>query len=132
MLTQSGLKGGDAKSLLDVGWPAFEVKFLDAVKDRAVKEHAGAKVVDFPLEMTHQASLFDAFDMAAGAENKPALKVKRLAALEEIKPRGKNVTVSSTFPAESEVSELVRPELRRARVVGNAVHALLQQLSTGR
>jgi hypothetical protein len=60
------------------------------------------------------------------------LKVKRLAALEEIKPRGKNVTVSSTFPAESEAPELVRPEgSRRARVVGNAVHALLQQLSTG-
>lgn len=131
-VTQSGLKGGDAKSLLDVGWPAFEVKFLDAVKDRAVKEHAGAKVVDFPLEMTHQASLFDVFDMAANAESKPALKVKRLAALEEIKPRGKNVSVASTFPAESEAPELVRPEgSRRARVVGNAVHVLLQQLSTG-
>ena len=136
-VTQSGLKGGDAKSLLEVGWPAFEEKFNNsatarAAATRAARDRATATVVDFPLEMTHQASLFDVFDMAANAESKPALKVKRLAALEEIKPRGKNVTVSSTFPAESDVLELVRPEgSRRARVVGNTVHALLQQLSMG-
>ena len=130
-VTQSGLKGGDKNSLLDVGWPAFEEKFIEAVKQRAVKDRAAATVMDFPLEMTHQASLFDVFDMAAGAETKPALTVKRLASLEEIKPRTKNVTVAGTYVPD-EAGELVRPEgSRRARVVGNVVHALLQQLSIG-
>jgi len=128
-LTQSDLKGGDKNSLLDVGWPAFEEKFIDAVKKRAVEDRAA--VVDFPLELTHQGSLFDVFDMAAVAESKPALKVKRLASPDEIKPRAKNVTVAGTY-VRDEAGELVRPEgSRRARVVGNTVHALLQQLSTG-
>ena len=37
-VTQSGLKGGDAKSLLEVGWPAFEVKFNKAAAARAAKD----------------------------------------------------------------------------------------------
>ena len=129
-LGQSGLKRGDANSLLDVGWPAFEAKFRDAVKDGAVKENAGAKVVDFPLEMAHQGSLFDVFDMAAAADSKPALKVKRIALADRMKPHGNNVTVAATFMETT--PEPARPEgSRRARVIGNAVHALLQQLSTG-
>jgi ATP-dependent helicase/nuclease subunit A len=75
--------------------------------------------------------MFALFDMAAGAEIKPALKVKRLVSLEEIATRGKNVA-SAITNVPDEAGELVRPEgSRRARVVGNAVHALLRQLSTG-
>ena len=125
-LTQSGLKGGDANSLLEVGWPAFEAKFDDERKNQAK-----AEVLDFPLEMTHQADMFSIFDIAAGAETKPPLKLRRLAAGTEIRPSGKNVTFAGTFAMDA-AAELVRPEgSRRARVVGNAVHALLQQFSTG-
>ncbi len=127
-MTASGLKGGDAKSLLEVGWPAFEKNFEEAVKDRNAE-----KVVDFPLAQAEQATLFELFDLAAGAEERgPRLTVKRLPSDAEIKPRAKNVTVAGTFRTDAEIAELVRPEgSRRARVVGNAVHALLDQLSRG-
>jgi len=134
-LTQSGLKGGDAKSLLDVGWAAFEERFIAAAAEhaaqRAAKDGATAKMVDFPLEMAHQSDMFSIFDIAAGTESKPPLKLRRLAAVKEIGPLGKNVTVAGTFAAEGE-TEPARPEgSRRARVIGNAVHALLDQLSRG-
>jgi hypothetical protein len=52
--------------------------------------------------------------------------------LEQVKPRGKNVTVAGTYLADTETAALVRPEgSRRARVIGNAVHALLDQVSRG-
>ena len=123
-LTQSGLNQGDAKSLLDVGWPAFEARFMDALKEKAL-----GKVLDFPLELTHQGELFE---LAATAEERgPRLTVKRLPSGTDFRPRGKNVTVMSTSIADG-AQELVRPEgSRRARVVGNAVHALLDQLSRG-
>jgi ATP-dependent helicase/nuclease subunit A len=122
-LTQSGLKSGDAKSLLDVGWPAFEAKFVDVLKDKAQ-----AKVLDFPLELTHQGELFEL--AAISEERGPRLMVKRLSLDIDFKPRGKNVTGAGTI--EESASELVRPEgSRRARVVGNAVHGLLDQLSRG-
>ncbi len=123
-LTQSGLNQGDKKSLLDVGWPAFEAKFLGALKDKAQ-----AKVLDFPLELTHQGELFE---LAATAEERgPRLTVKRLPLETDFRPRGKNVTASGTKLVEG-AAELVRPEgSRRTRVVGNAVHALLDQLSRG-
>ncbi|MBV8674526.1 MAG: UvrD-helicase domain-containing protein, partial [Acidobacteriaceae bacterium] len=122
-LTQSGLNQGDNKSLLDVGWPAFETKFLDALQQKAK-----AKVLDFPLELTHQGELFD---VAAVAEERgPRLTVKRLPADTDFRPRGKNVTVMERVADKG--PELARPEgSRRARVVGNAVHALLDRLSRG-
>ncbi|HZD50549.1 MAG TPA: 3'-5' exonuclease, partial [Silvibacterium sp.] len=95
-LGQSGLKGGDKNSLLDVGWPAFETNFYDAAKDKAL-----ATVVDFPLAEAHQASLFEGLDLAASAEDPgPPLKVKRLALGTETMPRAKNVTVSGTIAAD--------------------------------
>ncbi|HTY84630.1 MAG TPA: 3'-5' exonuclease, partial [Silvibacterium sp.] len=123
-LTQSGLNQGDAKSLLDVGWPAFEARFMDALKEKAL-----GKVLDFPLELTHQGELFD---LAATTEERgPRLTVKRLPSGTDFRPRGNNVTVMSTIIADG-TQELARPEgSRRARVVGNAVHALLDQLSRG-
>ena len=124
----SGLKSGDSKSLLDVGWPAFEEMFEEAVRNREAE-----KVVDFPLAQAEQASLFELFDLAARAEERgPRLTVKRLPSDLEIRPRAKNVTVAGTFTADAKSAELLRPEgSRRARVVGNAVHALLDLLSHG-
>ena len=127
-MTASELKGGDSKSLLDVGWPAFQAKFEEAVRNREAE-----KVLDFPLAQAEQATFFELFDLAAGAEERgPRLTVKRLPSDAEIKPRAKNVTVAGTIRAEAEAAELVRPEgSRRARVAGNAVHALLDALSRG-
>ncbi len=124
----SGLKSGDSKSLLDVGWPAFEEMFEEAVRNREAE-----KVVDFPLAQAEQASLFELFDLAARAEERgPRLTVKRLPSDLEIRPRAKNVTVAGTFTADAKSAQLLRPEgSRRARVVGNAVHALLDLLSHG-
>jgi len=123
-LTQSGLKGGDAKSLLDVGWPAFEPTFLDALKKKAQ-----AKVLDFPLEMAYQGELFSL--AAVSEERGPRLTLKRLPLDTDFRPRGKNITAADTF-VPGDVTQLARPEgSRRARVVGNAVHALLDQLSRG-
>ncbi|HTD56353.1 MAG TPA: UvrD-helicase domain-containing protein [Silvibacterium sp.] len=123
-LTQSGLKGGDAKSLLDVGWPAFEPTFLDALKKKAQ-----AKVLDFPLEMAYQGELFSL--AAVSEERGPRLTLKRLPLGTDFRPRGKNITAADTF-VPGDVTQLARPEgSRRARVVGNAVHALLDQLSRG-
>jgi ATP-dependent helicase/nuclease subunit A len=124
-MTASGLKGGDAKSLLDVGWPAFAAKF-----EEAMSESRSDKVIDFPLAEAQQGNLFEVFDLAASAESKPPLKVKRLPLDAETKPRAKNVTVSGTNVAAADAGELVRPEgSRRARVIGSTVHALLDQLS---
>jgi len=127
-MTASGLKSGDSKSLLETGWPAFRPKFEEAVKHREAE-----KVVDFPLAEAEQASFFEVFDLAAGVEDRgPRLTVKRLPSDAEIQPRAKNVTVSDPIQAER-AAELVRPEgSRRARVVGNAVHALLDSLSRGK
>ncbi|MBV8631037.1 MAG: PD-(D/E)XK nuclease family protein, partial [Silvibacterium sp.] len=122
-LTQSGLKSGDAKSLLEVGWPAFEARF------EALKEKAQAKVLDFPLELTHQGELFEL--AAVSEERGPRLTVRRLPPDTDFSARGRNVTAASTVAVEG-AAELVRPEgSRRARVVGNAVHSLLDQLSRG-
>ena len=127
-MAASGLKGGDSKSLLDVGWPAFAKTFEEAAENRDAE-----KVVDFPLAQAEQASFFELFDLAAGAEERgPRLTVKRLPSDTEIKPRAKNVTVAGTILAEAETAESVRPEgSRRARVIGSTVHALLDQLSRG-
>src|SRR5271169_3796560 len=127
-LVMSGTMGDDSKSLLAVGWPAFVKTFEEAVKNRDAE-----KVVDFPLAQAEQATFFELFDLAAGAEERgPRLTVKRLPSDAEIKPRAKNVTVAGTIRTEAEIAELVRPEgSRRARVVGNVVHALLDQLSRG-
>jgi ATP-dependent helicase/nuclease subunit A len=125
-MSASGLRGGDKKSLLEVGWPAFEAKFQEAAMKQSTP-----KVVDFPLAQAKQGDLFDLFNLAAVAENKSPLKLKRLASLEGVRPRGKNVTVASTHLRDAE-TELVRPEgSRRARVIGSAVHALLDRLSRG-
>ncbi len=127
-MTASGLKGGDSKSLLEIGWPAFREKFEEEVRNREAD-----KVVDFPLAQAEQATFFELFDLAAGAEERGSgLTVKRLPSGTEIKPRAKNITVSGTIIAEAGAAELVRPEgSRRARVIGNAVHALLDSLSRG-
>ncbi|HEX3469861.1 MAG TPA: UvrD-helicase domain-containing protein [Silvibacterium sp.] len=128
-MNASGLKGGDAKSLLDVGWPAFQAKFEEAVKDKA----ATPGVVDFPLADVEQATLFDLFDLAAGAESRTELTLKRLTSSVDLRPRLKNVTTESTYSAKArDESDFVRLEgTRRARVLGSAVHALLDQLSRG-
>ena len=125
-MTASGLKGGDSKSLLDVGWPAFAKTFEEAAEIRGAE-----KVVDFPLAQAVQASFFELFDLAAGTEERgPRLTVKRLPSDAEIKPRAKNVLVAGTILAEVETAESVRPEgSRHARVIGSTVHALLDQLS---
>jgi ATP-dependent helicase/nuclease subunit A len=127
-MTTTELKGGDKKSLLNVGWPAFREKFEEAVRNREAE-----KVVDFPLAEAEQASFFELFDLAAGAEERGRrLMVKRLPSDAEIKPRTRNITVTGTIMSDPDAAELVRPEgSRRARVVGNAVHALLDSLSYG-
>lgn len=124
--TKSGLKGGDPKSLLAVAWPAFEEEFVVAA--RAEEEAKPAqRVLEFPSFESDEEGL----DLAAVGEGGPPLLLRRLRAGVEVAPRLKNVTVRRTVVGEAE-TEFTRPEgSRRARVIGNAVHTLLERLSRG-
>lgn len=130
-MTASGLKPGDAKSLLATAWPALRRNFEDAPVVKR-KEPAG-RMIAFPAGEV-QGVLFDlaaGAEPGAGAESKPELLLRRLPMDARLKPELENVRFAPAGNGRFE-SDLVRPEgSRDARQKGSTVHALLEQLSRG-
>ncbi len=121
-MTASGLKPGDAKSLLATAWPALRADF------EAEERHRQEVVRD---------DMPGVLDIAASTEGDtntaihPKLMLRRLTADTDLTPRGKDVA----FPAASAVNieqAVARPEgSRNARQKGSVVHALLELVSRG-
>jgi ATP-dependent helicase/nuclease subunit A len=128
-MSATGLKPGDAKSLLAVGWPAFEKDFAEAALDRRSEDDADNVVSFAEPNVDDEVGL----DLAAVTESAPPLILKRIASGAKIAPAGKNVTITVTDMSIGQTpNAFVRPEgSRHARIVGTAVHALLDLLSRG-
>jgi ATP-dependent helicase/nuclease subunit A len=122
-VTASGLQPGDRKSLLSAAWPALEEEFA------ATLQPAPATALEFPTGFQYELGL----EIAAEAQPEPDLKLRRLRNIPQPGSGLKNVTVIGTYlaTAPGEV-DIQRPEgTRRARIIGSAVHALLDALSQG-
>jgi ATP-dependent helicase/nuclease subunit A len=124
-MNASGLQPGDSKSLLNAAWPALEAAFAAAAEQRPAYTDA---VIEFPE--TEEAELEIA---AAGpALDAPPLTLRRLRETPQILPAFENVTTAGTYLSPASQEGFVRPEgSRRARIVGTAVHNLLDHLSRG-
>jgi len=133
MITASGLKPGDPKSLLATAWPALRRDFEAALE---VKEE---QAIAFPTQTGDQTT----FDLAAGADpdivtraadkskSGLTLLLRRLAIDADLTPRLANVIVANAVSGGAE-PVLARPEgSRDARQKGSVVHALLEQVSRG-
>ena len=122
-LNGTGFKPGEASSLLETAWPALQGEFealLQALKSRPAVQ----KVLEFPSPGMLE-------ELAAVAALPPG--PKRLPIGFEVQGSAENVV--ATVPllrASAEMQEFRRPEGgRRSRIVGSAVHALLQRLGPG-
>lgn len=128
-MTASGLKPGDAKSLLTTAWPALKTDF------EAAQEMKQGDVVAFP-ERSFEEEVFDiaashGAGIVTGGEQRPKLMLRRLPANAELRLVLENVKFAG---AVSGVTELppARPEgSRDARQKGSVVHALLERMSRG-
>jgi ATP-dependent exoDNAse (exonuclease V) beta subunit len=124
-VTASGLQPGDRKSLLNAAWPALEAEFAENSRNLSIPRE---NLIEFPEV---------GLAIAAGAQQPPELKLRRLRQFQPSMPGLRNVTTTDAyFTAPSrealESPGFVRPEgSRRARVIGNAVHALLAAASSG-
>jgi len=120
-MTASGLKPGDAKSLLATAWPALEQDFATASTARQ------GQVIAFPAQDGQETGL----EIAAGAEvAHPKLQLRRLPMDANLMPLPE--AVAFTASASSKEPAFMRPEgSRDARHKGSVVHALLEQASHG-
>jgi ATP-dependent exoDNAse (exonuclease V) beta subunit len=120
-MTASGLQPGDRKSLLNAAWPALEKHFAARAQElRTAQENT----LESPAA---------GLELAAEAPKPLALKLQRLREPQPPPSSMTNVTVTgiSSLSAWDETT-LARPEgSRRARVVGSAVHVLLDAASRG-
>ena len=128
-MTDSGLKPGDAKSLLATAWPAL-VEDFEAAQD-ARHEPAG-DVIAFPARREAEVVI----SLAAGADamggnSGSRLFLRRLPVDVDLAPRFENVTFAGVDSGGMEPAP-ARPEgSRDARQKGSVVHALLEQVSRG-
>ena len=130
-MTASGLKPGDAKSLLETAWPALRPDFEAALAQRQAAQEAN--VIAFPAGRV-QGELFDlaaSAETSVSAESRPKLWLRRLPIDADLSPRLGNVAFAHRVAGVSE-PPVARPEgSRDARQKGSVVHALLDQLSRG-
>lgn len=120
----SGLRPPNQESLLATAWPALQHDFEAAVG--AQQPAAGpARVLVFPAP-----GVID--KLAAGADPDAAPGPRRLLLDEEPLSGVPNVTVTGTFLSHSsESADFRRPEgSRQARLIGSAVHTMLQRLGS--
>jgi hypothetical protein len=129
VITKSGLKSGDPKSLLHTAWPALRSDFEEAL---GAREQTG-NVIAFPTRSASE----EVLDIAAGADpeddaSRPKLLLlHRLPAEIDLSSDLQNVAFARATTQQAEPS-LVRPEgSRDARRKGSVVHALLEHLSRG-
>ena len=130
-MTASGLKPGDARSLLATAWPALQPDFEEALAGRET-EPAG-KMIAFPAQGV-QGELFDlaaSAEPVASVESRPKLLLRRLPIDADLSTGLGNVTFAHGIAGGYE-PPVARPEgSRDARQKGSVVHALLEQLSRG-
>ncbi len=117
----SGLRRPSADSLLRSAWPALEEDFEAAA--RSPRTAAAPRVLAFPTPGVLE-------DIAAVADAAPALGPRRLLLPAEPITAAANVTVTGTLSAGSpDAPQFQRPEgSRQARLIGSAVHTILQRL----
>jgi ATP-dependent exoDNAse (exonuclease V) beta subunit len=116
----SSLRPPGKDSLLATAWPALQDDFDAAAR---APQPAPPRVLAFPIP-----GVLD--EIAAAAPSASAPGPRRLLLDVEPMPRGANVAVTGTYPTGSgEASDFRRPEgSRQARLIGSAVHTILQRL----
>ncbi|HEX4067872.1 MAG TPA: UvrD-helicase domain-containing protein [Acidobacteriaceae bacterium] len=119
--SSAGVRPENRRSLLAVAWPALQTEFAAAA--RAPESAAPVRILAFPTPGILE-------DVAAGADPQPRLPLHRLPLDAAPLPIEANVTASGTITiTDTEAPEFRRPEgSRERRIVGSAVHALLQRL----
>ena len=117
----SGLEPGDHKSLLSAAWPAISRDFANAAQSTHT---ARQNLIPFPEP---------GLQIAAAAQESRTLKLRRLRDASRASSHLLNVTAASTYSPDPEAGiDITRPEgSRRARIIGSAVHAMLDALSRG-
>jgi ATP-dependent exoDNAse (exonuclease V) beta subunit len=120
-MTASGLQPGDRKSLLSAAWPAIAQDFATAAQGT---QSPRENLLEFPAP---------GLEIAASAQGPRKLQLRRLRHPFQAPSKLSNVTVTSTYSLTPSVETgIVRPEgSRRARIVGSAVHAMLDAVSRG-
>ena len=116
--TANGVRPESKKSLLAVAWPALREEF-EAVAQAPQAAQPG-RVLAFPGVLG---------EVAAVSDSQPSLILRRLPPGAEPPPAAENATAAGSLSlADSDVPEFRRPQgSREARIVGSAVHALLQR-----
>lgn len=122
-LSSTGLAPGSKDSLLATAWPALHTR-LEALQQQAPAP-APARILTFPEPAVLE-------ELAAGSEPGAATRPapRRLPLGFEPLPAAENVTVTgANLTGQPDPPEFRRPEgSRHARVIGSAVHVLLQRL----
>jgi len=117
-VTRNGMRPSErGDALLDTAWPALQQDFAAALQD------SRARVLAFPTPGVLE-------EIAAVADPAPRRAPQRLLIDAEPPISVQNVTVSGLIsPIQPDAPEFVRPEgSRQARLIGAAVHALLERL----
>jgi ATP-dependent exoDNAse (exonuclease V) beta subunit len=117
----AGIRPESKQSLLAVAWPALQAEFESAA--RAPESAAPARILAFPAPGILT-------DVAAVGDAPPRLPLRRLPLDAETRPIAANVASPDTITlSDPAAPEFGRPEgSRERRIVGSAVHALLQRL----
>ncbi len=124
-LSASGVRPESRQSLLSVAWPALHAEFEAAARSPQIAPAAPARILAFPAPGVLA-------DMAAVADAPPRLPLRRLPLDAMPQPAASNVTAAGTISlSDPEAPEFRRPEgSRERRIVGSAVHSLLQRLGS--
>ncbi|MGC2637337.1 MAG: UvrD-helicase domain-containing protein [Acidobacteriaceae bacterium] len=124
-LGASGLSPGARDSLLATAWPALHRAFEEAAARRQAAVPA-ARVLTFP-EPAVQPGVLEELAAEADSSSKP----RRLASGFEPQPAGTNVIAAAGLQGSPDAPEFRRPEgSRLARVIGSAIHELLQRVGS--
>ena len=116
VVTNNGVRAANRDSLLATAWPALEEHF-----ERLLHQpQSPSRALDFPAP-----GILDQVAAAAGG-----LTLRRLPADYE-QPFAANIAAASSISL-SQTQEFLRPEgSRQARIIGSAVHTLLQRFGAG-
>jgi ATP-dependent helicase/nuclease subunit A len=117
VVTNSGIREPDQNTLLDTAWPALQADFAAALAANR------ARVLAFPTPGILE-------EVAAVADSPTRVTPRRLPLDVESAPTPQNVTVTGSIRSvEHDAREFLRPEgSRLARLIGSAVHALLERI----
>lgn len=123
ILSGNELRAGETSSLLETAWPALQEEFAAYLDARRSKRPVQG-ILEFPEPGVLE-------EMAAAGERQVA--PRRLPRDFESRTESRNVIASPALPLPTSArQEFQRPEgTRRARVIGSAVHTMLQRLGQG-